>query len=405
MQVISNGIFTLILALMSMLGPFATDTYLPSFYAIAGDFSVTEAQVQQTLSVYLLSSAVMSLFHGTLSDSYGRKSVLQFGLLIFGIASVGAMLAPNFETLLVFRAIQGMSAGVGMIIGQAMVRDRFEGAVAQKMMANIMMVFGLAPAIAPIIGGYIISHINWRGTFAFLLVFTVIVMLLVWKVLPETLPAQKRMPLKVRSILHSYGKAISSPLFMLGVFAAAMCFGFIAMYISSAAALIIKILGMTETDFHWLFLPMISGIILGSAINSKLASSMTPQRMILIGYSIMITASIYNVLYNLYFPPMVTWVILPLFIHGVGMAMAMPTIVLLTLGIFPEMKGLASSLVSFTQMTIFALIAGVIAPLLFDDTLHMALGGMTTVMISVVAWSLVLFLHKKQASVLSQAAR
>lgn len=380
------GLMTVALASVSMLGPFATDTYLPSFFQIGQDFAVTQAQVQQTLSVYLLGYAVMSLFHGTLSDTFGRKPVMIWGLVIFMIGSVGCMLAPSFGWLLFFRGVQGISAGVGMIIGQAMVRDKFDGPVAQKLMANIMMVFGLAPAIAPVIGGYISGHMSWRATFGFLVVFTVYALVIASKVLTETHPAEKRTPFQMGLIFRNYLTALKNRQFLFGAFAASLCFSAMGLYISSAAVLIIQILGLGETDFHWLFLPLISGVVLGSAMNGRLASRLPSQRIIVLGFSSMLTGLLVNVFYNLFFTAALPWATFPLFLYTFGMAMAMPTIALATMGIFPQMRGLASSLISFFQMTVFAVIAGVIAPLLFGSALHIAVGGLVGVTLSAVCW-------------------
>jgi DHA1 family bicyclomycin/chloramphenicol resistance-like MFS transporter len=159
---------TLVLATLAMLGPFATDTYLPSFVAIGQQFSVGPMLVQQTFSIYLFGYSLMTLFYGTLSDSFGRRPVILASLLIFIAGSIGATLAPSFTWLLVFRAMQGMSAGAGMVIGQAIVRDRLSGADAQKMIAQIMMVFGIAPAVAPVIGGLLQVTFGWRAVFAFM---------------------------------------------------------------------------------------------------------------------------------------------------------------------------------------------------------------------------------------------
>jgi len=159
---------TLTLAGLAMLGAFSVDAFLPSFPAISADFQVDAAVVQQTLSAYLLAFSVMSLFYGTLSDAFGRRPVILVSLVVFTLASAGAAFAPSFGWLLLCRVLQGLSAGGGRVIGQAIVRDRFAGAEAQRLMASITMVFGLAPAVAPVIGGYLHSAFGWRSVFVFL---------------------------------------------------------------------------------------------------------------------------------------------------------------------------------------------------------------------------------------------
>src|SRR5690349_1225937 len=185
-------LLTVILACLGMVGALAIDTYLPSIPAIGRAFEVGPVAVQQTLSVFLFTFAFMMLFHGTLSDSFGRRPVILIALVIYTLGSVGAALAPSFGWLLAFRAMQGLAAGAGSVIGQAIVQDRFSGAQAQKMMSHIMMVFGLAPAIAPVLGGWLHVHFGWRATFWFLALFGALMLLVCWRLLPESLPREKR---------------------------------------------------------------------------------------------------------------------------------------------------------------------------------------------------------------------
>ena len=175
---------TVMLAFLGMVGALAIDTYLPSMPAIGREFNVGAVAVQQTLSIFLFAFAFMMLFYGTLSDSLGRRPVIMVALVVYTLASIGAALAPSFGWLLVCRALQGLSAGSGSVIGAAIVQDRFSGPQAQKMMSHIMMVFGLAPAIAPVLGGWLHVHFGWRSTFWFLAGFGALMVLLAWRALP-----------------------------------------------------------------------------------------------------------------------------------------------------------------------------------------------------------------------------
>ena len=136
-----------LLAGLSMLGPFAIDTFFPAFPAIAGALSATPFQMQQTLSLYLVAYAMMALLHGGLSDALGRRPVILVSMTIFALASIGCALSQTIEQLLSFRVLQGLSAGAGVIVGRAIVRDCFEGARAQRVMSGISMIFGIAPAV------------------------------------------------------------------------------------------------------------------------------------------------------------------------------------------------------------------------------------------------------------------
>ena len=142
-----------LLAVLGMLGPFSIDTYIPAFSAIAHSLNATPVQMQQTLSAYLFGFAFMNLFHGALSDSLGRRPVILGGLLLFTLASLGCALSQTVGQLIFFRALQGLSTGAGVVVSRAVVRDMFPPSEAQRVMSQITIFFGIAPALAPVIGG------------------------------------------------------------------------------------------------------------------------------------------------------------------------------------------------------------------------------------------------------------
>lgn len=386
MQQQPSRALTLVLAGLTMVGPFAIDAYLPTFFNIANDLHITTAMVQQTLSVYLFAYAIMSLFHGTLSDTFGRRPVIIGALVLFIAGSIGAMFAPSLEMLLLCRIVQGMSAGAGAIIGQAVVRDLFHGAVAQKMLANIMMVFGLAPAVAPVIGGYISTHASWRGVFAFLTMFALLMLVVAWKIVPESLPVAQRQPLHVKTILNNYMTALRNKYFLLGAMAFACLFAGLALYIATAANFVMVILKLPETAFAWLFIPLISGMMVGSALNSKFAGRIDSDKLLRIGFVVLAFGMAANIGYNSLFEATIPWAIIPVFIYSFGMSLVMPGMMLKTLGHLPQMKGMASSLMNFMQMFLFAVVSGVIAPLVYESALHIALCVAVGVSISACLW-------------------
>ncbi|MGH8855688.1 MAG: Bcr/CflA family efflux MFS transporter, partial [Telluria sp.] len=208
-------LLTVLLAFLGMTGALAIDAYLPSMPAIGGEFGVGPVAVQQTLSVFLFTFALMMLFYGTLSDSFGRRPVILGALALYALSSVGAAFAPSFGWLLVFRALQGLSAGAGSVIGQAIVQDRYAGPQAQKIMSHIMMVFGLAPAVAPILGGWLHVHFGWRSTFYFLTLFGIVMIGLVWRLLPESLAPEKRQPFHPVTIARNYLMVLRHPQFVM----------------------------------------------------------------------------------------------------------------------------------------------------------------------------------------------
>ena len=384
----SSGILTLILAGLAMLGPFATDTFLPSFPAIAANFDVSPVAVQQTLSVYLFAYALMTLFYGTLSDSFGRRPVVIWSLVLFAIGSVGATFAPSFGWLLFFRGLQGMSAGAGRVIGQAIVQDSFTGAAAQKMLANIMMVFGIAPAIAPVIGGYLHVSFGWRSTFVFMAAVTLILLVACLRALPETLKPSERHPFHLMPIARNYGRVLRSPQFLLRSLAVAFAFGGFALYISSAASFVLNILHLPETAFAWLFVPMVGGLVLGSALTGKLAHRISTTVRLRAGLAAMAAGSVASVAYTYYFTAAVPFAVLPIMLYAFGMALVLPGMTMATLQIFPTLRGLSASLQNFVQMLVFAIVSGSVAPLLYDSAFKLALGMAGAMLLSLICWLL-----------------
>ena len=379
-------ILTVVLACLGMAGALAIDTYLPSMPAIGRDFGVGPVAVQQTLSVFLFCFALMMLFYGTLSDSFGRRRVILVALVLYTIASVGAAFAPTFGFLLACRALQGLSAGAGSVIGQAIVQDRFEGPQAQKMMSHIMMVFGLAPAIAPILGGWLHVHFGWRSTFWFLAAFGVLLIVLTLRLLPESLPVEKRHAFHPGTIARNYLKVLRHPQFLLLSLAVGFAFGGLSLYIGSAANFVMVILGLPETAFAWMFIPLIGGMVLGSAWGGKRAAKIDPARLKWIGFGIMALAAVLNIGYNALFAASVPWAVLPLAIYTFGLAVAMPAVQMTALGLFPDNRGLASSMLGFIQMMSFALVSGLVAPLLFESAFKLACGVGVGLVLSFASW-------------------
>jgi len=379
-------ILTVVLACLGMAGALAIDTYLPSMPAIGREFGVGPVAVQQTLSVFLFTFAFMMLFYGTLSDSFGRRRVILVSLVLYTIGSVGAAFAPTFGVLLACRALQGLSAGAGSVIGQAIVQDRLKGAEAQKMMSHIMMVFGLAPAIAPVLGGWLHVHFGWRSTFIFLAIFGALLIVMTLRLLPESLPLDKRQAFHPGTIARNYGKVLKHPQFLLLSLSVGIAFGGLSLYIGSAANFVLVILGLPETAFAWMFIPLIGGMVAGSAWGGKRAAGMAPGRLKWIGFGTMLLAAVLNIGYNALFPAAIPWAVLPLAIYTFGLAVAMPAIQMSALSLFPDNRGLASSMLGFIQMMSFALVSGLVAPILFDSAFKLACGVGVGLLLSFGAW-------------------
>jgi DHA1 family bicyclomycin/chloramphenicol resistance-like MFS transporter len=377
-----------VLAALSMLGALSIDAYLPALPSIAHGFAVSAPAVQQTLTAYLFAFAFMTLFYGTLSDSFGRRPVILISMALYIFSSVGAGLAPNLGWLLFFRFLQGLTAGAGGVVGRAIVGDLFTGAAAQRTMSYISVVFGLAPAIAPILGGWLQAAFGWRSIFGFIALFSFLLLLVCLQELPESLPREKRHPFHFRLIVANYWKVGCHARFVGKCLGIALSFSGIMIYVGAAPAFVLNILHLSVTEFGWLFIPLIGGMTLGSMVSGKLSHHYRPQAMIRAGYAVMILSVAANLIYTAFCLVEIPWAVLPMFFYGFGMALSTPAMTVMTLEMFPDYRGLASSLQSFTFMIVFALGSGLVCPLLFGSAFLLALGTAVGLGLSMVCWGM-----------------
>ena len=367
-------VVTILLAGLATLGPFSIDTYFPAFNAIAADLGARPFEMQQTLSVYLLGFAFMLLFHGALSDSFGRRPVILVSLIVFTLASAASAASTNIHTLLIFRLIQGLSCGAGMVVGRAIIRDLYAPVEAQKMMSQVTMIFGLAPAIAPIIGGWLFVAFGWHSIFVFITAVAIALFVACGRYLPESLPEQSRQSFHLARLAESYRAVLLSRRFLLLSLALGFNFSAFFLYIASAPAFVQGMLGLEPTQYAWLFLPCIAGIMIGAYISGRSAGRVRPERAVGYGYAIMSGAALINLLYNLLAPLSLPWAVLPLLGYTLGMSLTMPAITLLVLDLFPSMRGMAASLQSFISTLMNSLVSGLLAPLLALAHQTLALG-------------------------------
>jgi len=377
----------LLLGGLAMFGPFSIDTIFPAFPQIAAQFGADRVAMQQTVSVYLAAYALMSIVHGPLSDAIGRRKVILAGLVVFIVASVGCALSRDLPTLLAFRALQGLSAGVGMIVGRAVIRDVLHGSDAQRLMSHVSMIFGIAPAIAPVIGGWMLGAGRWPLIFWFLAAFSVLLLASTALWLPETHPPQSRMPLRPERLLRDYVAIALNPRFQRLAAAGAFGFAGLFLYIASAPAFVMDLLHLGEREFAWLFFPTIGGMTLGAFVSGRVAGRWQPPYQVGVGYACMGAAALGNVLYSAFAPALaVPWAVLPMSLAAFGVALVFPILTLAILDMYPRQRGSASSLQAFTQLVLNAAVAGVLSPLLSGQGLHLALGMAGFVLLGWLFW-------------------
>jgi MFS transporter, DHA1 family, multidrug resistance protein len=375
-----------LLAVLGMLGPFSIDTYIPAFSGIAQSIGATPAEMQQTLSAYLFGFAFMNLFHGALSDSFGRRPVVLWGLAVFTLASLGCALSQNIAQLVLFRGLQGLSTGAGIVVSRAVIRDMFPPADAQRVMSQVTIYFGVAPAIAPIVGGFLFVHAGWHAIFWFLVAVGVILFAANYKLLPETLHQSQRQPFRVKHLMRGYWDLCSDPRFVLLAFASGVPFNGMFLYVLAAPAFLGDHLALAPTQFFWFFLLSIGGIMTGAWASGRMAGKVAPKRQIRDGFLIMLLTSLVNVVANALFEPHPAWALWPIAVFAFGWALMVPVVTLLVLDLHPGRRGMASSLQAVIGSTANGIVAGVIAPLVMHSTLALALTSILMLAIGLVAW-------------------
>lgn len=380
------GAMALLLAALAGLAPFALDTYLPAFPEIASSLGAGRATVQQSLTSYLAPYAAMMLFHGPISDRYGRRRSIMGSLAIFCAASAGCATAQSIEAFLGWRVLQGLSVGATTVVGRALVRDLFEGAAAQRQFALVNLIFTLAPVVAPVLGGYLLTAAGWRSIFWFLLLYPAALLAACWRWLPETLPAERRTPLNFARVPANLATLVRVPkVGALALLAAASFCGFF-LYVLAAPVFVRDLLELKPQQFGWLFVATASGTMLGSAWASRRAETGSPASTIALGLSLCAAAAIVNVAYHAALAPALPWSLLPLMLYCCGNALMLPSATLLILDTSPLPRGATSSLQSFAQIGCAALTSAAIVPFAAHAALWLALAMLGWWTVSAVSW-------------------
>ncbi|MDR2678474.1 MAG: multidrug effflux MFS transporter, partial [Zoogloeaceae bacterium] len=358
----------LLMAGLAAVGPFSIDTYLPAFPEMSASLAVPNAAIQQTISIYLLTFGLMTLWHGALSDSLGRRNVILWGLVFYAIASLGCALAPNIEALWIMRALQGLSAGVGMVVSRAMVRDLYHGSTAQRLMSQVAIMFAIAPAVAPIIGGWLLAWGHWRAIFAFLTLASLVLLGFCYQQLPESLPVEKRLPFAMKPLLSGYRLVLGRLPFLAISIGIGVFFSGYFVYILSASMFVRKHLGLSATQFYWLFVPGMVGMMAGSWLCGKVAGHWNARKTLMVAFGAMLGAALINLVVSRWVAPTASEapllaflplsrhtlsllvIVAPLALYNLGVALAIPLCTLCALDLFPEnRRGMASSCQSCLQ--------------------------------------------------------
>ncbi len=378
----------LMLASLSMVSPLSIDTFFPSFREIAAQFDLTDWEVQQLVTAYMLPFACLTLVHGPLSDALGRRRVVIIGMLFYAAASIGCVFAPSFGLLIAFRAMQGMAAGIGPTVARAVVRDLYEGAAAQRLMSLMMMIFLLAPAVGPIIGGWIHVAFGWRAVFGLLVLLGVALSVFTWLRLPETHPPEKRAHFELGSLAATSWGLLTDSRFLLLAISSALCMGAPLIYMGAAPQIVLDTWGLGETQFHHLFVPVIGGFMIASITSNRTAGRVSRERQLRIGFAMLALGSTLMALLQQLWPesPRAFAQVLMATI-AFGGQYTFPILTLEMLDLAPRARGAAASVQSFVGLGGLAIIMGMVAPAMHGSLPKLALITLGFAAAGFVAWN------------------
>ena len=374
----------LILASLTALAPFAIDTYLPAFEVMEDDLATNSNFIQQTLTFYLVPYTIMTIFHGAISDSIGRIKTIKYGMSLFILGSIGCVFATSIEMLWLSRLIQGVGAGAGNVVARAMVRDLYSGATAQKVMATIQIIFGIAPAIAPMVGGLLLG-ISWQAIFIFLIIYSVLITIFSVNFLPETISKQNQLPFNFKSVLSRYRDLLNDKNYIFLILAVSFNFSAFFLYVLSSPIFLMQHLNLSSSQFGYLFIPTVTGMILGSFISKKTAGIISPAKMLKIAYLWMLLITSLNLIFCIFFQSIIFVNIGLIALYNIGMAAAMPLISIKALDCFPKARGTAASGQAFSQMLVSSVVAGLIIPIIWGSLATLAIGMLAIFSLGLVA--------------------
>ena len=370
------GKLAIILGLLSLLGPFSIDMYLPAFPAIAEDLHATTAQVQSTLMAFFLAYGASQIFYGPAADIFGRRGPMLAGLGVYTLASIGCLLAPNIETLIVFRFVQGCGVAAVMVIPRAVIRDLYSGAQATQLMAMVMLVISVSPMLAPLAGSAIIEPFGWKAVFVAGALVAGLGTVLILSVLPETHAPERRSERAMGPLLSNYLTLLKDPLYLgLIVIGGAGIASFFS-FLSSASFLYIEEYGLSPTQFALAFAFNAIGFFAMSQLASRLAGRFGMVR--LVGMAVAGYAAGLGLLLLLTLVGIDSFFVLVglLFVSFSFLGLVMPTTMVLALENNGRMAGSASALGGTLQMLMGAGAMGLSAAF-FDQTTRPMVIGMT----------------------------
>jgi len=352
----------------------ATDAMLPAFPAMAAHFGVTDAAIQLVVSVFMLGYAIPHLVVGSFADRFGRRPVLLFGLGVYLIGGLISWAAPTLPLLLVGRFVQGLGASSGPILSRAVLRDLYQGRELGRMLSFAMIFFAAAPLLAPAVGALLLSIGQWRAIFVFLVLVAVVLALLVWLVLPETVLERDRDALRLKGIWHNARLIFTDPRSGWTVLVMALAYAGLMSYLLSAPAIYIGYFGLSEGGFALVFAAVASTTFLAQPLNVWLLRRYAPAQILRMAVPAFMVAS-----FALLAQVLLGVVTLPSFVINLMAFFAAFSLTLgngTTVALDPHQgrAGMASGLMGFAQLSLGTALGSVVASFAGRGPLPLALG-------------------------------
>ena len=363
----------LLLGCMGTLATLWSDMLFPAILSIQQDLHASGVAVQQTVSLFFVANAFMCLWHGVLSDAWGRRKPLLIGLVVLVLTSLLSLLVTRIEHLWILRTVQGLVVGLGHVLCRAVIRDLYSGEAAQKMIAHTSLMQAAGPIILPMFGGWLTWMWGWRAVFAFLSAVGVVLLLVYARHLPESLPPARRQAIRLGSLWRNYRLVLGSPWFMRLSVAHACNWAAMYLYVAAGPQLVTHLLGRPPTDVYLVFTPMMAGLVAGFLCLPRLLKRWGTQRTMYLAYAGFALVNLLNVMLAAWVPSSLMH-LLPLAAYAFAIALSMPLLVGHALHPFPHNAGLAASCQLFLQYGLMAVVAGLLAPMLWDSLWHLALG-------------------------------
>jgi DHA1 family bicyclomycin/chloramphenicol resistance-like MFS transporter len=362
-----------VLGSVSAIGPAAMDAYLPGLPELARDFGASPSAAQVTVTTYLLGLALGQLLSGPLSDVHGRRQPLVAGMAVFTVTTLACSLAPSLPVLAGMRLIQGTSAAVGVAVGRAIVRVLYAGAAGARYLSRLMIVIGLAPILAPVIGGQLLRVTSWRGVFVALSVLGLALTAVGARLLPETLPRERRRAGGLRVTLETFARLLANRRFVGFVLIVGLGGGAMIGYVAGSSFVLQDVYGASPQLFGVLFGLNAVFLVAGAQVNAHLLATRSPRSLLRVGLVMLVVAGVALVVIVSLPTAGLVMVVAPLMLQMASWSFVQANALALALTDHPEVAGTAAALLGVSQYAFGALTAPLVGLGGSDTALPMAL--------------------------------